>query len=91
MHLVQRGTRMHQRSMTTHEQHNGASNIHGKQWHQNRGHKAPHDKCMPFPLPDFANQAQRMMAQMLDLLSVQREAASVKEMYAQFNERNKQK
>ena len=46
---------------------------------------------MPFPLPDFANQTQRMMAQMLDLFSVQRQAASMEEMYAQFDERNKQK
>jgi hypothetical protein len=91
MQLAQCGTRMHQRSMATHQQHQGASNIHGKQWHQNRSHKAPHDKRMPFPLPNFVNQAQRMMAQMLDLLSVKREAASVKEMNAQFNKRNKQK
>jgi len=32
-----------------------------------------------------------MMTQMLDLLSTQRKAASVKEIYAQFNERDKQK
>ncbi len=31
-----------------------------------------------------------MMAQMLDLPSVQRKAVSVKEMYTQLNERNKQ-
>ena len=32
-----------------------------------------------------------MMAQMLDLFSVQRQAASMEEMYAQLDERNKQK
>ncbi len=32
-----------------------------------------------------------MMAQMLELLSIQRKAARVKEMYAQFDERNEQK
>jgi hypothetical protein len=41
--LVQGGARTHQRSMATHQQHQGSSNIHGEQWHQNRSHKAPHD------------------------------------------------
>jgi hypothetical protein len=36
------------------------------------------------------NQAQGMMAQMLELLSVQRKAARVKKMYAQFDEWKKQ-
>ena len=77
--------------MTTHQQHKGASDIDGEQWHQYRCHDAPHDQRMPFPLPDFVNQTQRMMAQMLDLFSVQRQAASMEEMNAQFDERNKQK
>ena len=77
--------------MTTHQQHKGAPDIHGEQWHQDRCHYAPHDQCMPFPLPDLTNQPQRMMAQMLDLFSIQRQAASMEEMYAQFDERNKQK
>jgi hypothetical protein len=40
---------------------------------------------MPFPLPDVANQAQGMMAQVLDLAAINRKAASVKEMYTEFN------
>lgn len=46
---------------------------------------------MPLPLPNVADETPRMMAEMLDLLPAQRKAASVEEMYAQFNERNKQK
>lgn len=89
--LVHGGARTDQSSMTTHQQHQGAPDIHGKQGHHNRSHNAPDDKCVPLPLPDVANQTQRMMAQMLELLSVQRKAASVKEMYTQLNEWNKQK
>ena len=47
-------------------------------------------RARALPQPNVADQAPRMMAEMLDLLSAQRKAASVKEMYAQFNERNKQ-
>ena len=76
--------------MTAHEQHNGAPDIDGEYRHQNRCDDAPHDQRMPFPLPDLVNQAQRMMAQMLDLFSVQRQAASMEEMYTQLDEGNKQ-
>ena len=42
--LVHRGTRTDQRSMAAHQQHQSPSNVHGKQWHQDRSHKAPHDE-----------------------------------------------
>ena len=77
--------------MPTHEQYNGAPDIDGEYRHQNGCDDAPHDQRMPFPLPDLVNQAQRMMAQMLDLFSVQRQTASMEEMYAQLDEGNKQK
>ena len=76
--------------MTAHEKHNGAPDIDGEYRHQNGCDDAPHDQRMPFPLPDLVNQAQRMMAQMLDLFSVQRQAACMEEMYAQLDEGNKQ-
>jgi hypothetical protein len=41
---------------------------------------------MPFPLPNFLNQVQRMMTQVLDLAPVERKPSSMKKMYAQFHE-----
>lgn len=76
--------------MATHQHHQGASNVHGEQRHCDCGHKAPHHQCMPFPLPNFSNQVQGMMAQVLDLVPVQRKPSSMKEIYAQFNERDKE-
>ena len=88
--LLHRGARTQQRSMTPHHQHQYTSKIYRQQWHCDRGHKAPHYQCMPFPLPDGVKQADGMMAEMLDLLPAEREAPSVKEVYTKLNERQKQ-
>ena len=84
------GARLQESAMATHQEDNGAADIDSEYRHQNRCDYAPHDQGMPFPLPYLVNQAQRMMAQMLDLFSVQRQAASMEEMYAQLDEGNKQ-
>lgn len=77
--------------MAAHQQHQGASNIQGKQRHHDDSYYDPHDQCVPFPLPDVANEAPGVIAQMLELLPAQRKAARVKKMNAQFNEWKKQK
>ena len=77
--------------MATHQQHQGSPDVHSKQRHSNRGDDTPHDQGMPLPLPNAANQAPGMVAQVLDLPPVQRKATRVKQVYAQLNKRDKQK
>lgn len=76
--------------MATHQDHERASNVHSEQGQCDRGHEAPYYQCVPFPLPNFSHQVQGMMAQVLDLAPVQGKPSSMKEMYPQFNERNKE-
>ncbi len=76
--------------MTTHQHHERTPDLHSEQRHYDCGHQAPHHQCVPFPLPNFSNQVQGMMAQVLDLVPIQRKPSSMKEMYAQFNERDKE-
>ena len=84
------GAGLQKSAMATHQEDNGAADIDGEYRNQNRCDYAQHDQGMPLPLPDFVNQTQRMMAQMLDLFAVQRQAASMEEMYTQLDEGNKQ-
>jgi hypothetical protein len=77
--------------MSSHQHDQTATDKNCQKWHCDRSQQAPDDECMPFPLPDIANQSPRMMAQVLQLLAIKWKAPCVKEMNTQLEERKKQK
>ena len=76
--------------MAAHEQHEGAAQVESEQWHRDGGDDAPDDQGVPLPLPDVVDEAQGMMAEMLELLAVHGQAAGVEEVDAQLDERKNQ-
>ena len=72
------------------EQHQGTAQIEGEQRHSDCGNDCPDDEGMPFPPPDFVDEAQGVMAEVLELTAVHWQAAGMKEMYAEFDEGEKQ-
>jgi hypothetical protein len=76
--LVRGRVRTNQSFVAAHEHDQCASKINGKQGHCDRGHNTPHYERMPFPLPNFMKQAYRMMAEMFNLVAVERQTARVK-------------
>ena len=75
--------------MPPHQQDEGAAKIHGQQRHEDGGHDAPDHQSVPFPSPDFMQQAHRMVAEVLDLAAGEREAVGVKKKYADLDEGKK--
>ncbi len=87
---MQGGLGTHQRLVAAHEYNQTAPEIQREQGHGDRRYEAPYDERVPLPLPDFMEQPPGMVAEVLDLAAGHREAAGVKEMYAQFYEWDKQ-
>jgi hypothetical protein len=79
-----------ERAVAAHQQHQGAADVHGEQGHGDGGDDTPDDERVPLPLPDGAEEAQGMMAEVLDLAAGEREAAGVEEMDAQLDEGDKE-
>jgi hypothetical protein len=65
-----------------------AAQVDSQQGHRYRRNRPPDDERMPFPLPNLVKQSQRMMAQVLQLLSVHWQPARLKQVHPQINERN---
>jgi hypothetical protein len=76
--------------MTPHHHDQRATEIDRQQWHYDRSYKTPHHQRMPLPLPNSVKQAQGMVAQMFDLLPVERKSACVKQIHTQLDERQEQ-
>ena len=81
---------MQQCAVAAHEDDQGAADVEGQDWHGDGGDEAPDDKGVPLPLPDGVEQAEGVMAEVLELLAVHRKAAGVEEMDAELDEGDEQ-
>ena len=84
------GSGTQQRLVAPHQQDQCTAKVEGDEWQRDCGHDAPNHQRMPLPLPNVVEEAQGMMAEMLDLLMAKRQPACVKEVNTQFDERQKQ-
>ena len=84
------GTSAHQCPVSAHQHHQTPSDPVGEQRHRDCGDHSPYEERVPLPLPDFTKQAHRMVTQVLELTSIHRQPAGMKEMYTEFNERQKE-
>jgi hypothetical protein len=84
--LTRHGARTHQRTVATHEQHQGATQIHGEKRHRECCHQGPYEEGVPFPLPDVVDEPPRVMAEMFELAPAHWESGRVEEFYAKLDE-----
>ena len=71
--------------MAAHEQDKGAADVMGEQRHGDGGDQSPDDEGVPLPLPDVVKEAEGMVAEVLDLLAREREAAGVEDVDAELD------
>jgi hypothetical protein len=88
--LVDGGAGLDEGAVVAHEQDQGAADVEGQDWHGDGGNEAPDDEGVPLPLPDGVDQAQGVVAEMLELLAVHGEAAGVEEVDAELDEGDEQ-
>lgn len=76
--------------MAAHEQHQRAAKVCGQKRHRDRGDDAPNDQGVPLPLPDVAEEANGVMAEVFELARAERKAMGVEELDAEFDERQEE-
>src|SRR4051795_4270197 len=76
--------------MATHEEDQSAPYVQSKHRESDCADNAPNDKGVPFPLPDVAQKAHRVAAEMFDLGPAQGKLRGVKDMYARLDKRDKE-
>ena len=82
--------RAHEVSIAPHQHDETAAYVVGKQRHDDCGDYAPDEKGMPLPLPHIVKKPERMVAEVLHLLSRERETAGVKDVNAQLDKRDEE-
>jgi hypothetical protein len=83
---VLRGVGAHESAVATHEQDKSAAKIDRDEGHREGGNDSPDDEGVPLPLPDGVDEAERVVAEVLDLTAGHREAVGVKEPDTDLNE-----
>lgn len=76
--------------MPAHQQDKRAAEVDREQRHQDCRDNTPDNEGVPLPLPDVVEETQRMVAEVLELAAIHRQAAGVEEVDAELDERDKQ-
>ena len=77
-------------AVAAHEDDKAAAEIMGEDGDGDGGDHGPDDQGVPLPLPDVAEEAEGVVAEVLELLAVHGEAVGVEEVDAELNEREEE-
>ncbi len=77
---------MDEGSVAAQEHNEAVADVVGEDGHRNGSDEAPDDEGVPLPLPDVAEEADGVVAEVLDLAAGEREAVGVEDVDAELDE-----
>lgn len=79
------GAGVHEGAVAAHENDQAAAKVVGEDGHRDGGDDGPDDEGVPLPLPDVVEEAERVVAEVFELLAVHGELAGVEEVDAELD------